>query len=325
MFVDELKIHITAGKGGDGVVRWRQEKFRPKGGPAGGNGGNGGDVYIQAVRDIGLLAQYAHKDRFVAESGEDGRKRSQHGKNGEDLIIDLPIGSVVTNLSTGESFELTDIDQKIRILKGGSGGLGNEYFKGATNQRPQEWTPGKKGGEADFSIELEMIVDAGLIGFPNAGKSSLLNALTHAHSRVGSYEFTTLAPHLGDLYGFILADIPGLIEGASSGKGLGHKFLRHIKRTKVLIHCVSLQHEDVYEVYRTLRKELKEYSPELEEKPEIIVLTKSDEVSDKKIEEAKETLKSNNIDLGMTRIVSILDDNSIKELSDFLVSYFREK
>lgn len=298
-FIDELNIYAQAGRGGDGVVRWRQEKFIEKGGPAGGDGGRGGDFYVLAVRDVGRLASYKSKKEFIAEKGEDGGGRSLHGANGEDYILELPIGSVITNIETGEKWELKNVDEKIMLLKGGYGGYGNEHFKSSTNTTPQESNVGEEGEKAHFHIELELYADLGLVGLPNAGKSSLLNAITNAKSKIGSYQFTTLEPHLGDFFGFIIADIPGIIEGASEGKGLGTKFLRHIKRTKMLAHLVSLENEDPMKVYKEIRAELEAYDKKnnllgdekgagLSEKEEIIILTKTDMIEDiKKIEKIK--------------------------------------
>jgi len=321
MFIDELKIFIKAGDGGNGVERWRHEKGREFGGPSGGNGGSGADVYVVGVRDINLLAKYKHKKEFIAQDGEDGKKNSLHGYDGKDMLIELPAGSVITNHETGEKFSLDNEGQKILILKGGHGGRGNESFKSSTNIRPKEWTPGQKGQQAEFSIELELIVDVGLVGLPNAGKSSLLNAITGAHAKTADYPFTTLEPNLGELYGFILADIPGLIEGASSGKGLGHKFLRHIKRTKMLAHLVSLENEDMMSTYNTIKEELKKYDEELAQKKEIIILTKTDLVSEKEISEAKKLFKN----AGDVYAISVYDDNSLKTFTDGLVKTLREE
>ncbi len=315
-FIDELQLHIKAGHGGTGVVRWRQEKGKDKAGAAGGNGGRGGHVYIQAVRDLSLFRKYKHIKEIVAENAQGGLKNSMHGKNGEDLVIDFPIGIVLTNLTTNKKFNILKDGEKILILEGGRGGLGNEHFKASTNVRPKESTTGKEGEEADFYIELELVADLGLVGLPNAGKSSLLNALTNAKAVVGSYEFTTLEPNLGDMYGFIIADIPGLIEGASVGKGLGHKFLRHIKRTKTILHCISLENEDVVKVYKTIRKELEDYSPVLAQKDEIILLTKTDVVDTKDAQQKKKLLTKLNKNV---LTVSVLDDASVKVLSDSLV------
>lgn len=315
-FIDELKLHIKAGDGGNGVVRWRQEKGKDKAGAAGGNGGGGGSVYVQAVRDLAIFRKYKHIKEIVAENGGPGMRNSMHGKNGKDLVIELPIGSVLTNLANGKKYNLLKDGEKLMILEGGRGGLGNEHFKASTNVRPKENTPGKEGDSADFFIELELVADLGLVGLPNAGKSSLLNALTNSKAAVGSYEFTTLEPNLGDMYGFIIADIPGLIEGASQGRGLGHKFLRHIKRTRMILHCISLENEDVVSVYKTIRKELNEYSEELASKREIILLTKTDSTTPEILKEKKKALAKLNKDIFS---VSVLDDASIKELKDSLV------
>ena len=255
-FVDELTFDAAAGKGGDGVVRWLHEKGKEYSGPAGGNGGNGGNVYMRAVRDLNLLARYRGEKRFDAPSGADGENSNRHGKGGEDLTIDLPVGSLVRNSATGEQYELLEEGEKIMILKGGRGGAGNAAFKSSVNITPEESTAGAAGESATFTVELRIIADAGLVGLPNAGKSSLLNALTGAAAKVAPYAFTTLDPNLGALYGYILADIPGLIEGASAGKGLGFRFLRHIARTRVMVHCLALDSADVWADYATVRKEL---------------------------------------------------------------------
>ncbi len=320
-FIDELKIHIKAGKGGDGVVRFLHEKGKEYSGPAGGNGGKGGDIYLRAIRDIGILGRYKNTKEFAAEDGQAGMKKSMSGKNGEDLIIDLPIGSVVTNLETRETFNLIEDGAVIKVLNGGKGGLGNEYFKSAVNQTPEKKTDGKIGEEADFDIQLELVADAGLIGLPNAGKSSLINVLTNSKSKIGAYQFTTLEPSLGDMYGYILADIPGLIEGASEGKGLGHKFLRHIKRTKVLLHCLSLENEDLVKAYKVIRNELNEYSPELAEKREVVILTKTDMVDAKTVASATKKISKLNKDV---LSATVLDDDSIKKLKDNLIKILRK-
>src|SRR5680860_606626 len=243
MFIDEIKFFAKAGTGGDGVVRWRHEKFIDKGGPNGGNGGKGADIYAIAVQDINLLSKYKHKKEFRADVGEDGMGGSKYGKNGVDLIITLPVGSVITNKESGGFVSLDKVGQKELLLKGGYGGYGNERFKSSINTTPEKATKGKIGEEGNFKIELELFADVGLVGMPNAGKSSLLNSVTNAQAKIGSYQFTTLDPNLGDFYGYTIADIPGLIEGASNGKGLGIKFLRHIKRTKMLAHLVSFENE----------------------------------------------------------------------------------
>jgi GTP-binding protein len=317
MFVDELKIHAKAGDGGDGVERWLHVKGKEFGGPSGGDGGRGGDVYAVGARNLNLLAKYRNKKQFDAENGGAGGNRSLHGANGEDLEILLPLGSVLTNKDTKEKIFLQEEGEKILLLKGGNGGYGNEHFKSSINQNPKETTPGKLGGEADFFIEVEIIADVGLIGLPNAGKSSLLNALTSAQAKIGDYPFTTLEPNLGEYFGYIISDIPGLIEGAAEGKGLGHKFLRHVKRTKILMHLVSLENEDVLETYKTVRKELEEFDPELLEKKEIVVLTKTDLTEDKK-ELEKVVKKIQKINPNVTTL-TLYDDDVIKTFGDFLI------
>ncbi len=321
MFVDEIKIYAKAGDGGDGVERWLHLKGKEFSGPSGGNGGNGGDVYVRAVRDLNVLNQYQQKPEFYAEDGQDGMKNSKFGKNGIDKYISIPIGSVVTDLKTDKKFQLLEEGETRLILKGGKGGLGNEMFKSSRNTTPKEWTPGTDGEEGDFFVELEIIGDAGFIGLPNIGKSTLLNELTHSKAKVKNYPFTTLDPNLGDFYGYILADIPGVIEGAAQGKGLGHKFLRHIRRTKLLIHCISLEEpenspEEMVKKYKVIRDELEEYDKTLLEKPEIIVLTKSDMIEEKEIKKIITKLKKLNKEIIVT---SAYDDKTIKEFSDFLI------
>src|ERR1035437_2930830 len=276
MFIDEIKFFGKAGTGGDGVVRWRREKFIDKGGPNGGDGGRGGSVYAIAVQDVHILSRYKHKKEWRGNDGEEGAGGSRHGKDGKDLIIELPIGSIITNVESGGSVPLETIGQKELLLKGGLGGFGNEQFKTSTNTTPTKATKGKTGEEGNFKIELELFAEIGLVGLPNAGKSSLLNAITNADAKIGSYQFTTLDPNLGDFYGHIIADIPGLIEGASEGKGLGIKFLKHVKRTRMLAHLVSLENENPMKAYKEIRKELGAYDKALLEKKEIIILTKTD-------------------------------------------------
>jgi len=275
-FVDEVHIFARAGNGGDGVVRWQSDRSNVRGGPAGGDGGSGADVYIEAVRDFAYLSNYRHTKSFSGEDGADGTKKNMEGKNGEHLILKFPIGSVVTNTETDDVYELLHEGERHKILKGGNGGFGNARFKNSRNVAPKQSTPGRAGERGNFHVELKLVADIGLIGLPSAGKSSLLNALTNAKSQVGAYPFTTLEPHLGSYFGYVLADIPGLIEGAADGKGLGDKFLRHISRTRVLFHLVSAEDEEVVERYKTIRKELSRHDSGLTEKREIIVLSKTD-------------------------------------------------
>lgn len=322
-FLDELKVHIKAGRGGDGVVRWRREKFIDKGGPAGGNGGRGGNIFVRGMRNMHTFSRYAHVKHFEAEDGLAGMGAKKHGRDGEDTTIDFPLGTVITNLTTNEKVSLVVDGESQKLLAGGHGGLGNDEFKSSTNQSPGEWTPGKPGGEADFKIELELVADVGLIGLPNAGKSSLLNALTNATAKVGDYPFTTLDPNLGDMFGYILADIPGLIEGASEGKGLGVKFLKHVRRTRVLLHLVSFENgENMEKIYTDIRTELQKFDPALAEKQEAILLTKTDVVEDSKFIAKQIALFEKSGKKVFT--VSLFDDASIKKFTDSFVEFLKE-
>jgi len=320
-FLDEITINVKSGKGGDGVVRWRQDKFIPRGGPAGGDGGKGGNVHIRAIRSLRVLDIYKSKKEYAAPDGEAGGSRSLKGANGEDLYLEFPIGSTITNVTTGVVYELTKEGQEIQILKGGGGGFGNEHFKGSTNQSPQESTPGWPGEEAELHIEVTLIADIGLIGFPNAGKSSLLNAMTNATAKVGDYPFTTLDPNLGDLYGFIIADIPGLIEGASEGKGLGDKFLRHIAKTKVLVHLISFEQPNMMKAYETIREELEKFGQGLTEKEEIVLLTKTDTTDEKVV--AKEVKKFEKLGKQVFA-VTLFDEEGVKAFKDELTKFLKK-
>lgn len=322
MFIDEIKFFAKAGHGGNGVVRWRREKFIDKGGPNGGDGGRGGDIYALAISDIHLLSKYKHKKEFEAEDGADGEGGSRHGRDGNDLIIEFPVGSIITNIESGSKVSLDKEGQKELLLKGGVGGYGNEQFKSSVNTTPEKATNGKTGEQGNFKIELELFADVGLVGLPNAGKSSLLNTVTNAQAKIGNYQFTTLDPNLGDFYGYTIADIPGLIEGASSGKGLGIKFLKHIKRTRILVHLIALDNEKPMQVYKEIRKELGVYDKNLLEKEEIIILTKTDLIDDKKkIEKIKKEFNK----LGKPVFtLSLYDDESIKNLIDELVKLLRK-
>ncbi len=321
---DELNFEAIAGRGGDGVVRWRQEKFINKGGPNGGDGGWGGNIYITASRDTNILGTYKKSQKkFVAGDGKPGEGQSKHGRNGADIEIPLPIGSVITNQTTGEVFEIMKDDDRFMILSGGKGGFGNEHFKSSLNVSPIEATQGKEGERAKFFVELKMIADAGFAGFPNAGKSSLLNILTNAKSKVGNYDFTTLDPHLGIYHGYVLADIPGLIEGAHEGRGLGDKFLKHVSRTNVIVHLVSVENEDVSKAYKTIRNELKEYGEELDKKEEIIVLSKTDMVDIDNVKSKQKELEKLS---GQTvSLLSLYDDSLVKELADRIVNTLKSK
>lgn len=321
-FIDDITIHATAGRGGDGVVRWLHIKGKEKGGPSGGDGGRGGDVVIEGVRDLAALSNYQYEKKFKAENGANGENNNKKGKDGEDAVLKVPVGTVVRNMTTQETFEVLHDGERKVIFRGGQGGLGNPHFKGAENQNPMQSSPGKNGGLGDIRFTLKIIADVGLVGFPNAGKSSLLNAMTRAQSKVGGYPFTTLEPNLGDLYGYVIADIPGLIEGASTGRGLGSKFLRHIERTVLIAHLVSAEQEDVVGAYRAIRNELETFSPELVGKREVVVLSKVDTVSD---EDREQKLKELRQACGSeVHPLSIIDDSLLKPFTDALIREIRD-
>ena len=323
MLLDKITLDLSAGKGGDGVVRWRREKGIPYGGPAGGDGGKGGDVYVKVIRDIYALGQYRMKREWQAEVGEMGQKRSMHGGDAKDLILSLPIGSVIYNKDYDITYDLSEDGALIKILKGGKGGLGNENFKTSTNRAPEEFTKGQLGESGTFEIELRLIADAGFIGKPNAGKSSLLNSLTRAGAKVADYAFTTLEPNLGSYHTYVLADIPGLIEGASEGKGLGHKFLKHVRRTNTLVHLIASDEVDHVETYKVIRKELEAFDPEMMKKDEIVLLSKIDLIDEKEMEKIVKKFKKE-LKLDITPI-TILDDASVKNFGDKLVKVLRKE
>ena len=311
MFIDEVHITIKAGDGGNGIVHFYNDAFRPKGGPDGGRGGKGGAVYFEGVSDISKLNQFRHAKVYAAENGGNGDRNNRTGKNGDDLIIQVPIGTVAL-YDNGSSIEITNIGEKIIMARGGKGGRGNFLFKSSTNQTPQERELGFKTETKKLFLQLKLIAQIGLIGLPNAGKTSLLNELTPANARVANYSFTTLEPNLGVTRGgLIIADIPGLIEGAAEGRGLGFKFLKHIERTNLLVHCVSAENPDLLKAYQTVRQELSNYSSILAKKPEIVVLTKTDLLDSKQINKLQKSIKAN-------IATSIIDPESIKKLNDLI-------
>lgn len=283
MLVDEAKIHIKAGRGGDGAVSFRREKYVPRGGPDGGDGGDGGDIIFHTTNSIDTLFDYSRLKDYKAENGYSGAKARKHGKNGGDLILRVPPGTVFYE-GQKKIADLKKEGEDFIAASGGKGGLGNDHFKTATNQTPREFTAGKPGEQKDLRLVLKLIADVGIIGLPNAGKSTLISAISHAKPKIADYPFTTLEPVLGvasyDKKQIILADIPGLIEGASEGKGLGHKFLRHIERTKLLLHLIDASTLNLQKDYETIRRELEKFNKNLAKKPEIIVLSKTDLVDE---------------------------------------------
>lgn len=285
MLIDQAVIFVRAGKGGDGCASMRREKYIPKGGPDGGNGGKGGDVVLLGDDSLSTLLGLTHRPHYRAEKGKQGMGKSMTGADGEDCIVPVPLGTLVFNDETAELIaDISEQGQQVIVARGGRGGFGNEHFKSATNQTPREATPGEPGEEFTIRLELKLIADVGLIGMPNAGKSTMLRAVSNAQPKVADYPFTTLSPHLGiaelpDERRLVVADIPGLIEGAAAGAGLGHDFLRHVERTSVLVHVLDIapiDESDPVSNYESIRRELFEYAPELAEKPEIIVLNKVD-------------------------------------------------
>ena len=281
-FVDFVKITISSGNGGKGSVHLRREKFITKGGPDGGDGGTGGNVIFRANSDLWTLYSFKFQKFFKAGHGGDGSKNQSSGKNGKDLYIDVPIGTLIKNSETNKLiFEISEKNRQEIILKGGIGGRGNSHFKTSTRQTPRYAQPGKKGIEMQITLELKLLADVGLVGFPNAGKSTLLSEITSAKPKIADYEFTTLKPNLGivnfdDYRSFVMADIPGIIEGASDGKGLGHYFLRHIERNSILLYLIPIDSKNLKDEFNILQKELVKFNPELIDKQIIIAFTKCD-------------------------------------------------
>lgn len=313
MLIDDITIKISAGHGGTGCVAFNKNLMSL--GPAGGSGGEGGSVYFEAISDLGALRQFRFKKEISAPNGRDGKGHFCDGPDGKDLVIKLPVGTVIHNLDTQKDSELTKVGQKILVAKGGRGGRGNFLFRSATNTTPKQFEEGKPGEEFNLRLELKMIADFGFIGLPNVGKSSLLNELTNANAKTANYQFTTLEPNLGVYYGLILADIPGLIEGASDGKGLGHKFLKHIERTKILFHFLAADSDDIAKDYKAIRKELKQFNPELLEKPEYIVISRSDTVTPEELK--KKLAKAKKISKNAIAI-SIHDWDSVEKIKEIL-------
>ncbi len=278
MFVDKVKVIVKAGDGGKGIVSFRHEKYVERGGPDGGDGGNGGDVVVVASRNQDTLAAFRYQKKLQAKNGESGGKRRKHGKNGRDLEVHVPVGTVISTEANEIIADLTSDDQRAVIAKGGKGGFGNAHFVSSTRQVPRVAEKGEPGEACELMFELKMIADVGLVGLPNAGKSTFLATVSNAHPEIANYPFTTLTPNLGvvdvENTSLLVADIPGLIEGASEGRGLGDEFLRHVERTSVLIHLIDAYNDDVATAYKTIQTELKNYQVDLSKRPQVVVLTK---------------------------------------------------
>ena len=294
MFVDTAKVFIQAGRGGNGAVSFRRELYIEKGGPDGGDGGRGGDVIFRATKDLNTLLNFRYKPELKAKNGENGSKRNKTGKSGEDLIVKVPVGTIVKK--DGEILADLDFDgEEAVIARGGDGGFGNAHFKSSVRQTPRVAELGEMGETFEADLELKLLADVGLVGFPNAGKSTFLSVVSNARPEIANYAFTTLTPNLGvaeiDGYNLLIADIPGLIEGASEGKGLGDAFLRHVERTAVLLHLIDIYEENPAEQYHIIRAELKKYQPELIERPEIVALTKSEGMDSELIDFQIENLR----------------------------------
>ena len=295
-FVDYIRIHGKSGNGGGGSTHLRREKYIPKGGPDGGDGGRGGHIILRGNKQLWTLYHLKFKQHFKAEHGGHGGKQQSTGKDGEDVIIEVPLGTIVKDVKTDEVvFEIAEDREEKILLKGGMGGRGNTHFKSPTNQTPRYAQPGMDGEENSFRLELKLLADVGLVGFPNAGKSTLLSVLTKAKPKIADYPFTTLKPNLGIVpyrnhRSFVMADIPGIIEGAAEGKGLGHHFLRHIERNSVLLFMIPVDTTDIRKEFEILKNELKKHNPELLDKEYLLALTKSDMLDDELMAEMKEEL-----------------------------------
>lgn len=321
MFTDEAIIKIKAGDGGDGAVSFRREKYIPKGGPDGGDGGAGGNLFLVCSDSVHTLSDYARKKEFSAQRGVNGKPKKKKGANGKDLFLKVPPGTVVTSLENSQIYDLTQKGQEVMMAKGGRGGWGNTHFATATRQSPFFAKKGTKGEEKELKLELKLIADVGLVGLPNSGKSTFLSRISNARPKIADYPFTTLEPNLGVSkihdQEFIFADIPGLIEGASQGKGLGDKFLRHIERTNIIIHLIDINSSDLKKDYQTIRNELQKWSPILLNKKEIIALNKIDILPK---EEASERAKKFQQEINQPVFpISAVSGQGIKELLKELV------
>lgn len=324
-FIDEVDIHIQSGKGGNGAISFRREKFVPFGGPDGGNGGKGGDIYFETTERLNTLATFRGKRRYLAQSGEGGMGSQRDGKSGEDLVISVPVGTQIFDKESNSLLaDLTESGERWLAAKGGRGGLGNMFFKSSTNQAPKFAGDGEPEESFDLHLELKLLADIALVGLPNAGKSTLISRVSEAKPKIADYPFTTLIPNLGVVKGenqsLVIADIPGLIEDAHQGKGLGIQFLKHIERTSALVHLVDiswcLDPFEAYESYITIRQELEKYNPELLSKREVVCLTKIDAMTSEEVQKYREFFEEQ-LDKKVLPISSVSGDH-IEELSQLL-------
>ncbi len=330
-FIDEAKISVLAGKGGDGSASFRREKYIPKGGPDGGDGGRGGSVFAVADRNINTLVEFRYARIFKAQKGENGRGAQCYGKAGEDLVIRVPVGTVFTDIDSGEGVaDLAADGQRVCLAHGGKGGLGNVHFKSSINRAPRQHTLGEPGEERELALELKVLADVGLLGMPNAGKSTFIRAVSAARPKVADYPFTTLAPNLGVVRvdserSFVIADIPGLIEGAAEGAGLGHQFLRHLQRTRLLLHLVDIsprwESGDPVHEARAIVEELRKYDQELYEKPRWLVLNKIDMVDAADRDAVVAKFVADYGWDGPVFAISALDSSGCRELSFAIMDY----
>lgn len=320
-FLDKAKIKVLSGRGGNGMVAWRREKYVDMGGPAGGDGGNGGDVYFIADENLSTLMDFKFKSVFKAEAGVNGRSKSQHGRCGKDLHVKVPVGTMVRDLKTGNIIaDLTENGQSVLIAKGGRGGRGNARFATAQKRAPQFCEPGEPPIERDLELELKLIADVGLLGMPNAGKSTFISVISSAKPKIANYPFTTLVPNLGVVRkptgdGFVVADIPGLIEGASEGIGLGHEFLKHVERCRFLVHIVDLTQENPMDNYNKINLELKKHSQRLADLYQIVALNKIDAITEEEKQEYFEEFKKIAQDVFL---ISAATHENIDEIKNFI-------
>ena len=322
-FTDYVKVFVTSGNGGKGSVHLHKEKFIAKGGPDGGDGGRGGHIIIRGNKNLWTLIHFKFQKHFRAGHGADGGRSRSTGADGQDVYLDVPLGTIVKDVITNEVlFEITFDKEEVIVLKGGKGGLGNWHFRSATNQTPRYAQPGIPGEEKEILLELKVLADVGLVGFPNAGKSTLLSAITSAKPKIGDYPFTTLKPNLGivqyrDFQSFVIADIPGIIEGASEGKGLGHYFLRHIERNSILLFLIPADSKNIIDEYHILLNELKKYNPQLLDKERIIAISKTDMLDNELQNAIEKEIRNANLDIPYLFISSVAQKGLV-ELKDKL-------